>query len=513
MELPIPTTAEIAACANLFDVAALLYLGCETFHDSTPFSQLQVAMNDHRDYANLIAFAKKATKDWPSDGRQAQKILDAESCWAPADLADVYQRIAEETERLGCPPRFAVWLLLKEIDSLLGRNQLAFQVVSARKDALKPEPLNKSTVKRAQVHVKLPSTCQWQPALGAEAKITLAAGDSLEYLAILPPDLPLEFRMSRKVWPWLNRSMPLVIAAISPPVAQDDFSIKYQPGASGIADVFWIKAQESDLYRDNIIALLHQADNAGATIAVLPELSTSETIERMVASVVFNHLRLIVCGSYHVPGGASGRYFNESPVLSGVGMGRLWTHDKRKPFSPREADNPDAPFPFKCIEYIDASQPQTIMQTQIGAIAVLICLDFLQPNELHWLCRGGCRWFFVPAYTPQLGGKPIKEATQHKSEGKFYEDARRYGQEGKAATVVANNRHITFDADFQSSGKEHEGTLFYAPIRGGSTLRELHTELPVYLDTGGRVVREATDRLMSDCLVLLDLRSQQCEEE
>lgn len=145
-----------------------------------------------------------------------------------------------------------------------------------------------------------------------------------------------------------------------------------------------------------IDALLGRAEQAGASVVVLPELCLTEQIAGELAAWVRRPgpLRLLVAGSFHHTDRVKGKAVRVNRAVTWVRDHPLpLVHDKRSP-----ADRP-------VTEDIAASgwpELRVYVTADGWHLVIAICRDLLNPNAVHALTEAGANLVLVPAMSETL---------------------------------------------------------------------------------------------------------------
>jgi predicted amidohydrolase len=216
---------------------------------------------------------------------------------------------------------------------------------------------------------------------------------------------------------------------------------------------FHVRPTNGPAHRQAILALLDEAEQAGARILILPELSADEDILQAVErwfSRASRVMSLLVCGSMHVE--RDGQRRNVSPVL--LPGGRRIEHAKlsRASLPLSDADGTVVPH----AEDITTDPPVvTVLMCGDWSFTVLIGTDLLEPGVNRIIEIAGVRLVLVPAcavHTDRF--EPV------------------------AGTLAARNLGVVLVANLADPGPDHPASVIIArPSRENSIQRVLRSEL------------------------------------
>jgi hypothetical protein len=174
-----------------------------------------------------------------------------------------------------------------------------------------------------------------------------------------------------------------------------------------------------------LLAGLREAGDAGATIAVLPEMSLphSDALAEMVAEHHAALPPLLVAGSAH----DTGRQTNTSRVyIEGV---EAFAYDKIQPYDWLDPDG------VRRIEDIESGDETVVLVGDECSIAVAICSDLLYGALVERLVAAGVNTLLVPALTPAFG--PFGAVSAKVAAG------------GRGVTAICNGSVLPADASDQ----------------------------------------------------------------
>jgi hypothetical protein len=179
-----------------------------------------------------------------------------------------------------------------------------------------------------------------------------------------------------------------------------------------------IRKPSRPIVKRKIEDVLTAARDRGVDVLVFPELTVDHDALTAIIDFLAHHntaeqLKLVVAGSFHKER-SEGGYVNLSTMLDWQGN-VVWQHHKLqryKMLSEEIAKNPRAQAirkRFKASagnhieENIRTSYPLAFVDTPIGRMATLICLDYLLENVTEAIGRVGCHYLWVPLMTTSIG--------------------------------------------------------------------------------------------------------------
>lgn len=443
---------DLKNCKNIFDVAAVLYSDCENGAGDRRFTRVSAILEDStlldgkiRDFRRrMISALQPIIESAGTDGllSSSEHLNGKAISWYFSDLVRLIGRTKDANH-------LASWSVLKVIDHCIAPR--VPDLVRMNRDSHTP-PLNANHNQNVpKVYVKLPTPLfvpvEWIPENPEDDAYV-----NLENLAFtFSPMTQIAIYTDGILWDLLRKA-PLVLAVLVPEVKESFFKLQSPPPQSNASRVFWVSPEEPQQYRDEVLDLILRADAAGASIALLPELCSSKLLEdqlhERLSREPLRNIRLVAMGSYH-EGQPDARMTNVCSVLDRTGA-LLWQQTKRSPYrikmlpliGPKELRKLSG---YR--EWIKEDGSQVMALTPIGAVAVQICLDFLKEEDRSQLCRLGCRWFLIPAFTGKLNGK-------------FRRHIQNCGDLSQAVGAIANNRCW---CAWGLSSQSHDDYLFYKP--------------------------------------------------
>ncbi|MBF0275026.1 MAG: hypothetical protein HQK84_07325 [Nitrospinae bacterium] len=176
-----------------------------------------------------------------------------------------------------------------------------------------------------------------------------------------------------------------------------------------------IQSPAPEKVRKKLETILNEAVKRNVDILVFPELTIDHDAYSAIKNWLSLHneetgIKLVVAGSFHAEK-SSGGYVNRSLMLDFYGN-TVWEHIKKAPFILSHNDINKSPHVDKIckefgitpgnslIEKIQTASPLVMIDTPIGRMATLICLDYLNTIVPEILRDVSCDFFWVPAMTP-----------------------------------------------------------------------------------------------------------------
>ncbi len=166
-----------------------------------------------------------------------------------------------------------------------------------------------------------------------------------------------------------------------------------------------------------IEAILTAAIDRGVDILIFPELVVDHDARSEIGRFLCHHnpsgqLKLVVAGSFHSEWGEGG-YVNQAPMFDWQGN-IVWRHNKLSRYALRHEEMGKSPKGVslqeslntkagdRMQENIHISHPLAFVDTPIGRIATLICLDYLQEAVIRAVREIGCDFLLVPLMTTRI---------------------------------------------------------------------------------------------------------------
>ncbi|GAB6036924.1 hypothetical protein JCM15519_14830 [Fundidesulfovibrio butyratiphilus] len=175
-----------------------------------------------------------------------------------------------------------------------------------------------------------------------------------------------------------------------------------------------LKSPDRDTMEEYVCSILAKAQEERVDILIFPELTVDHDALTSMVEYLSTHngphqLKLVVAGSFHKERPHAG-YVNLATMLDWQGN-VVWEHTKKRPFV-LTADiiekSPNRDFIRRefdlvageeLVEYIHTESPVVFVDTPIGRMATVICLDMLLPSVESIISRVPCDFLFVPAMT------------------------------------------------------------------------------------------------------------------
>jgi predicted amidohydrolase len=169
--------------------------------------------------------------------------------------------------------------------------------------------------------------------------------------------------------------------------------------------------------KSKIEAILTAARDQGVDILIFPELVVDHDARTEIGQFLCHHnssgqLKLVVAGSFHSERGQGG-YVNQAPMFDWQGN-VVWRHDKlsRYALHHREMGKSAKGISLRkrlkvkagnrIEENIHIAHPLAFVDTPIGRMATLICLDYLQAPVIQTVLEIGCDFLLVPLMTTSI---------------------------------------------------------------------------------------------------------------
>ena len=166
-----------------------------------------------------------------------------------------------------------------------------------------------------------------------------------------------------------------------------------------------------------IETILKTARDRGVDILIFPELVVDHDATTEIGRFLVHHnpsgqLKLVVAGSFHRERDAGG-YVNQAPMFDWQGN-IVWQHNKLSRYRLRHEEMGKSPrgralrrrLKTKAgnhmEEKIHVSHPLAFVDTPIGRMATLICLDYLQETVIRTIREIGCDFLLVPLMTTSI---------------------------------------------------------------------------------------------------------------
>jgi hypothetical protein len=166
--------------------------------------------------------------------------------------------------------------------------------------------------------------------------------------------------------------------------------------------------------RDRLKAILTAAIDQGVDILIFPELVVDHDARTEIRRFLCHHnpagqLKLVVAGSYHSERNEGG-YVNQAPMFDWQGN-IVWRHNKLSRYGQRDKKTGNL-----LEERIHTAHPLTFVDTPIGRIATLICLDYLQGSVMETIRKIGCDYLLVPLMTTSIDQFIIRARNEYGSQ-------------------------------------------------------------------------------------------------
>jgi hypothetical protein len=187
-------------------------------------------------------------------------------------------------------------------------------------------------------------------------------------------------------------------------------------GSEGAAGWCALGLHNEESIKQEAIAHLSAAVDAGADVVVFPELTITESIRSAISDWLSANVRIddvryglkfVVCGSFHVGGGTKtgGRPWNRSVVLNRFGDAvTLGREAQVVPLDQAKLTSVDYSKIKGIYEANEKGRELLLCATPLGIHAVAICLDLAQGAEADQTALQSLpiRWLWVPSLSPQI---------------------------------------------------------------------------------------------------------------
>ncbi|MEN6440554.1 MAG: nitrilase-related carbon-nitrogen hydrolase, partial [Syntrophobacter sp.] len=169
---------------------------------------------------------------------------------------------------------------------------------------------------------------------------------------------------------------------------------------------------------EKLRAVLTSARDRGVDILIFPELTVDHDALTEIHNFLSLHnspeqLKLVIAGSFHRERNQGGGYTNSATMLDWQGND-IWRHHKLHPYMLRTAEIPEnskrtallklfgAESGDDAEEHIRTDYPLSFVDTPIGRMATLICLDYLASQVCETVGGVGCHYLWVPLMTTSI---------------------------------------------------------------------------------------------------------------
>jgi hypothetical protein len=193
----------------------------------------------------------------------------------------------------------------------------------------------------------------------------------------------------------------------------------YEEKEDGTTPFRYVRTKDPSLseVKESLKAILTAAIDLDVDVLIFPELTVDHDAFTYIGDFLAERntpekLKLVVAGSYHRER-AEGGYVNLAPMLDWRGK-VVWEHRKLQPYKMLSEEIAKSPRAkeirrlFKARagnhlkENIRTSHPLAFVDTPIGKMATLICLDYLQTNVFQAIGSVGCNYLWVPLMTTSI---------------------------------------------------------------------------------------------------------------
>ncbi len=195
--------------------------------------------------------------------------------------------------------------------------------------------------------------------------------------------------------------------------------LPYERTEGGMIPFRYVRTASPSLsdVKTRIEAILTAAIDRGVDILIFPELVVDHDARTKIGRFLCHQntsgqLKLVVAGSFHSEWGEGG-YVNQAPMFDWQGN-IVWRHNKRSRYALRHEEMGKSPKGVslqeslntkagdRMQENIHISHPLAFVDTPIGRIATLICLDYLQEAVIRTVREIGCDFLLVPLMTTSI---------------------------------------------------------------------------------------------------------------
>ncbi|MBF0567970.1 MAG: hypothetical protein HQK95_03800 [Nitrospirae bacterium] len=171
-----------------------------------------------------------------------------------------------------------------------------------------------------------------------------------------------------------------------------------------------IKEPDSKAIEANINNIMSDAVRSKADILIFPELTIDSASLSFIEAWLKEHntysnIKLVIAGSAHCQESDS-RTTNKAVMLDYQGN-KLWEHRKKKNFylkASEMSDEMQKDLKLKdkvdLHERLDTTYPFSLLDTPIGRMATMICLDYLEETLRGIFGHVKCGFLWVPSMTP-----------------------------------------------------------------------------------------------------------------
>lgn len=193
----------------------------------------------------------------------------------------------------------------------------------------------------------------------------------------------------------------------------------YQETDQGAIPFRYVRIKKPELsdVKSKLEAILTAAKDQGVDVLVFPELTVDHDALTLIVNFLAHNnspdqLKLVVAGSFHRERDEGG-FVNLASMLDWQGN-VVWQHRKLQPYSLLSGEIAKSPnvkrirslFKARAGKHVEenirTSHPLAFVDTPIGRMATLICLDYLSGNVSQAIGRVGCHYLWVPLMTTSI---------------------------------------------------------------------------------------------------------------
>lgn len=226
-----------------------------------------------------------------------------------------------------------------------------------------------------------------------------------------------------------------------------------------------IKSPGKSEIEERLTTTLKEAHDAGVSILIFPELTVDQDAYTVVKDWLSyhntqEHIKLVIAGSFHESYDQGG-FINRAIMLNWAGN-VIWKYNKQAPFTLNFADiksnQTKQDFGLKegeqLTEDIRIEQPYIFIDTIIGRMSTLICLDFLRSELETILSRVPCDYFWISAMTTTIRD--------------FENKAQNYGKQHHVLSVCCASKSCCQAI----VGQDRDHSFLYAPSKKFSNFNQ-----------------------------------------
>jgi predicted amidohydrolase len=317
-----------------------------------------------------------------------------------------------------------------------------------------------------------------------EADIMIRTGDNigiriedhLKKLIFYREDLTRRIkinRLNKKVdIPLAQRETELAIA-ISPICCSFDYSFE-SFRSNGTVPYVFSGINNKEKIKPFIDRALNQCLDENVAIVVFPELTIDSNLRKYIADWLRlnnseQRILMVIAGSFHFPvngeNGTDGKYVNSSVAFAYDGQ-ELWKQEKMHPFKLTEQEikkmfENSKNGRFKEMfnkddtegrERIEISDTLEVIESSIGRMATLICLDLIVKEKGLLVVNPGINMIFAPTMSRTLS--------------RMVGAAREFGTNQQASVFCANSCWVISGGRLENVDNKNTGFIYTPKSRG-----------------------------------------------